>query len=67
MTTVLFVFALPVMLTLHVHGIVFTKTFLMAPLYDEIYVNAPPGCLPVPNGYVHNHKRALYSLKQSTR
>ena len=42
MTTMRFVFALAVMLTLHVSGMDFTNAFLSAPLYDEIYVNAPP-------------------------
>ena len=67
MTTVRFVFALAVMLSLHVSGIDFTNAFLNAPLYDEIYVNAPPGCPPLPNGYVYKLKRALYGLKQSPR
>ena len=40
MTTVRFVFAVAVMLTLHVSGIDFTNAFLNAPLNDEIHVNA---------------------------
>ena len=67
MTTVRFVLALAVILTLHVSGIDFTNAFLNAPLNDEIYVNAPPGCTPLPNGYVYKLKRALYGLKQSPR
>ena len=50
MTTVRFVFALSVMLTLHVSGIDFTYACLNALLYDEIYVNVPSGCPPLANG-----------------
>ena len=44
-TTVRFVFALAVLLSLHVSGIDFTNAILIAPLHDDIYVNAPPGCV----------------------
>ena len=64
-TTVRFVFALAVMLTLHASGIDFTNSFFNAPLNDKIYVNAPPGFFPLPNGYVYKLQRVLCGLKQS--
>ena len=67
MTTVRFVLALAVMLTLHVTGIDLTNAFLNASLNDEIYVNASVGCPPLPNGYAYELKRVLYDLKQSPR
>ena len=65
MTTVRFLFALAVTFTVDVSGIDFTNTFLNVPLYDAIYVNAPPGCPPLPNGYMYKLNRALNGLKQS--
>ena len=48
MTTVRFVFALAVLLSLYISGIDFTNAFLSALLHDGIYVNAPPGFPPLP-------------------
>jgi len=67
MTTVRFTLALSVLLNLKVSGADFTNAFLNAPLSEDIYVNPPPGCPPLPNGYVYKLQRALYGLKQSPR
>ena len=67
MTTVRYVLALSVLLALRVSTIDFQNAFLNAPLTDDIYVHAPPGCEPLPNGYVYKLQRALYGLKQSPR
>ena len=67
MTTVRFTLALSVLLNLKVSGADFTNAFLNAPLTEDIYVNPPPGCPPLPNGYVYKLQRALYGLKQSPR
>ena len=44
MTTVRFVFALALLLSIPVSDIDFMNAFLNAPLRDDIYDNAPPGC-----------------------
>lgn len=67
MTTVRFTLALSVLLNLKVSGADFTNAFLNAPLTEDIYVNPPPGCPPLPDGYVYKLQRALYGLKQSPR
>ena len=67
MTTVRFTLALSVLLSLRVSGIDFCNAFLNAPLTEDIYVNPPPGCPPLPQGYVYKLQRALYGLKQSPR
>ena len=67
MTTVRFTLALAVLLNLKLSGVDFTNAFLNADLHEDIYVNPPPGCPPLPTGYVYKLQRALYGLKQSPR
>ena len=67
LTTVRYVLAMSVLLNLQVSGIDFTNAFLNSPLTDDVYVSAPPGCKPLPEGYVYKLQRALYGLKQSPR
>ena len=62
-----FTLALSVLLNLKVSGVDFTNAFLNANLNEDIYVNPPPGCPPLPRGYVYKLQRALYGLKQSPR
>jgi len=45
----------------------FQNAFLNATLSEDIYVYAPPGSEPLPNGMVYKLQRALYGLKQSPR
>ena len=67
MTTVRFVLALSVLLSMRASAIDFQNAFLNAPLSEDIYVYAPPGSEPLPNGMVYKLQRALYGLKQSPR
>ena len=67
MTTVRYVLALSVLLSLRVSTVDFQNAFLNAPLSEDIYVNAPPGSEPLPEGYVYKLQRSLYGLKQSPR
>ena len=67
MTTVRYILALSVLLSLHVSSVDFTNAFLNATISEDIYVSEPPGSPPLPNGYVYKRQRALYGLKQSPR
>ena len=67
MTTVRFVLAVSVLLSLDISGVDFTNAFLNAPLDHEVYVGAPPGRDALPHGMVYRLQRALYGLKQSPR
>ena len=62
MTTVRFILALSVLLPLKVSTIDFQNAFLNAPLSDDIYVHAPPGSDPLPDGHVYKlHICLLYT------
>ena len=63
MTTVRFVLALSVLLSLRTSTIDFHNAFLNAPLSEDIYVYAPPGSELLPDGMVYKLQRALYGLK----
>ena len=59
MTTVRFVFALALVMSLHVSGFDFMNEFLNAASHDDIYVIFQPGCPSLTIGYAHQLKRAL--------
>ena len=67
MTIVRFELALSVLLSMRASAIDFQNAFLNAILSEDIYVYAPPGSEPLPNGMVYKLQRALYGLKQSPR
>ena len=65
MTIARFVLALSVLLSLRTSTIDFQNAFLNVPLCDDVYVYAPPGSVPLPDGMVYKLHRAMYGLKQS--
>jgi hypothetical protein len=67
MATLRYVLALACLLRLQTSSCDFTNAFLNAELKEDVYVNAPPGTPPLPEGYVYKLQRALYGLKQSPR
>jgi hypothetical protein len=67
MTTVRLLLALSVLLKLRLSCVDFTNAFLNASLTEDIYFNPPPGCPPLPQGFVYKLQRALHGLKQSPR
>jgi hypothetical protein len=67
MCTLRYVLALATLLGLQTSSCDFTNAFLNAELKEDVYINAPPGQPPLPNGYVYKLQRALYGLKQSPR
>ena len=67
MATLRYVLALACLLHLRTSSCDFTNAFLNAELKEDVYVNAPPGTPPLPEGYVYKLQRALYGLKQSPR
>ena len=67
MATLRYVLALATLLQLQTSSCDFTNAFLNAELKEDVYVNAPPGSPPLPDGYVYKLQRALYGLKQSPR
>ena len=67
MTTLRYVLALAALLQLHISSLDFTNAFLNAPLYNDVYILAPPGTPELPQGYVYKLQKALYGLKQSPR
>ena len=67
MATLRYVLALACLLNLKTSSCDFTNAFLNAELKEDVYVNAPPGSPPLPDGYVYKLQRALYGLKQSPR
>ena len=67
MATLRYVLALACLLNLKTSSCDFTNAFLNAELKEDVYVNAPPGSAPLPDGYVYKLQRALYGLKQSPR
>ena len=67
MATLRYVLALASLLQLQTSSCDFTNAFLNAELKEDVYVNAPPGSPPLPEGYVYKLQRALYGLKQSPR
>ena len=67
MATLRFVLALACLLQLRTSSCDFTNAFLNAELKEDVYISAPPGTPPLPEGYVYKLQRALYGLKQSPR
>ena len=67
MATLRYVLALATLLQLQTSSCDFTNAFLNAELKEDVYVGAPPGSPPLPDGYVYKLQRALYGLKQSPR
>ena len=67
MATLRYVLALACLLGLQTSSCDFTNAFLNAELQEDVYVDAPPGSQPLPQGYVYKLQRALYGLKQSPR
>ena len=67
MATLRYVLALACLLRLQTSSCDFTNAFLNAELKEDVYLNAPPGSPPLPEGYVYKLQRALYGLKQSPR
>ena len=67
MCTLRYVMSLACLLQLQTSSCDFTNAFLNAELHEDVYLNAPPGSPPLPEGMVYKLQRALYGLKQSPR
>jgi hypothetical protein len=60
-------YAISVELGLELAAMDVDAAFLNAELNEDIYIKAPPGQPPLPNGYVYKLKKSLYGLKQSPK
>ena len=67
MATLRYVLALASLYQLQTSSCDFTNAFLNAELHEDVYINAPPGSPPLPEGYLYKLQREPYGLKQSPR
>eukprot|EP01031_Cornospumella_fuschlensis_P026641 gene26641-32192_t len=67
LTTLRLVYALTVAMDLRLAGMDVDAAFLNAELQEDLYIKAPVGTKPLPQGHVYKLLKALYGLKQSPK
>ena len=67
LATLRLVYALAVLLKLELASLDVEAAFMNAELKEELYIRAPPGTTPLPDGYVYRLRKSLYGLKQSPK
>ena len=67
LTTLRLVYAMTVVMDLSLAGMDVDAAFLNADLQEDLYIKAPVGTKPLPQGHVYKLLKALYGLKQSPK